>query len=75
MKSVLFILAASIPSAGCLRAYTVTMGDQPSAQAHYVVVKQTAAGQMVVYDCLSRPDGKVWEPTCKRVDLPGAMAR
>jgi hypothetical protein len=51
------------------------MGDQPSSQAHYVVVKQTAAGQMVVYDCLSRPDGKEWEPTCKRVDLPGAMAR
>jgi hypothetical protein len=65
------LLAAS----GCSRAYTVNMGAQPSATAHYVVVKTKWTGSMRVFDCQSRPDGTTWEPTCRQVKMQSAMGQ
>jgi len=68
---VFVLLAAS----GCSRAYTVNMGSQPSATAHYVVVKTKWTGSMRVFDCQSRPDGTTWEPTCRQVKMQSSMGQ
>ncbi len=67
------LLALSLLFSGCMRAYTVDMGSQPSAAAHYVVVKTKWNGKMKVFDCMSRPDGTEWKPACKQVRMQSAM--
>lgn len=60
---------------GCMRAYTVTMGPQPPETAHYVLVQTRGSGRMFVYDCLSKPDGEHWNPTCVRADMRSEAGR
>ena len=59
------LLLASTGFTGCIHSYSVTMGDQPAEEAHYVVVQTRQNGRVIVYDCLSYPDQE-WEPTCVR---------
>jgi hypothetical protein len=64
----------SIATSGCLqRNYTVTMSDQPSETAHYVIVKTKLTGKMKVFDCQSQPVDGEWDPTCKQVKFQSAM--
>lgn len=58
---------------GCRRNYTVIMGEQPSATAHYVIVKTKWTGAMKVFDCQSQPTGDAWNPTCKQVKMQSHM--
>ena len=58
---------------GCLQNYTVSMGDQPSATAHYVIVKTNWRGKMRVFDCQSQPTQGDWDPICKQVKMQSAM--
>lgn len=67
------LLALPLLLGGCGRAYTVTMGPQPSVDAHYVVVKTRWNGKMRVFDCMSRPEGEEWTPTCKQVKMQSHM--
>jgi hypothetical protein len=67
------LLALGLLASGCTRAYTVTMGAQPSSSAHYVVVKTRWNGKMKVFDCQSQPDGSTWDPTCKQVRMQSQM--
>ena len=69
------LVAAAIFSAGCSRAYSVTMGPQPSASAHYVVVKTKWNGKMLVFDCMSQPEGNDWKPTCRKVRMETFMGK
>lgn len=69
----LLSLAAAFSLAGCARGHTVVMGEQPSATAHYVIVKTKFTGKTVVFDCQSSPDGAEWEPTCRKVKMQGPM--
>lgn len=55
----------------CFAGKTVEMGKTPAPDAHYVVVKTKWTGTMVIYDCVSRPEGK-WEPTCRQVKMISA---
>ena len=63
--------------AGCMHSYVLSMSD-PNVDAHYVLV-QSGAGTQKVYDCLSRPDGQTWNPTCVKADMrseaPGTEAK
>ena len=63
----------AVLASGCMRAYTVSMGEQPSEDAHYVVVKTKWNGKMRLFDCLSRPDGSEWKPVCKQVKMQSTM--
>ena len=59
---------AAFSLAGCFAGKTVEMGKVPAETAHYVIVKTKWTGSMVVFDCVSRPDGK-WDPTCRQVKM------
>jgi hypothetical protein len=59
---------AALSLAGCFAGKTVEMGQVPAETAHYVIVKTKWTGSMVVFDCVSRPDGK-WDPTCRQVKM------
>lgn len=72
VRTVVFLASLAALSA-CNRAHTVVMGDQPSATAHYVIVKTKLTGKTVVFDCQSQPEGDAWEPTCKKVRMQGPM--
>jgi len=69
MNRVSFVLALALLAGGCAKQYSVTMGFQPPAEAHYVVIQAKPSGAMKVYDCLSSPDGNNWDPTCVRADM------
>lgn len=56
---------------GCYAGKSVHMGNVPAESAHYVVVKTKWTGAMVIYDCVSRPDG-AWEPTCHQTKMVSA---
>lgn len=60
----LVLLTACAP-----KTSVVHMGVQPPEDAHYIVVRSVMGGTMVVYDCLSKPDGKTWEPTCVKAEV------
>lgn len=65
----LLLPALVLLSACAPKSYLVTMGAQPPEDAHYVVVRSVMGGSMVVYDCLSKPDGQRWEPTCVKAEV------
>lgn len=69
MRILLAVLPLSL--AGCLKTYVVEMSD-PAADAHYVLVQSSASGNSKVYDCLARPNGKDWDPTCVRAKMVSA---
>lgn len=50
------------------RFYEVHMDTQPSKNSHYVLVR-SSMGNSMVYDCLSHPDGKTWDPTCVKARM------
>lgn len=56
---------------GCYAGKSVHMGQVPAESAHYVVVKTKWTGAMVIYDCVSRPNGS-WEPTCHQTKMVSA---
>ena len=56
---------------GCYAGKAVHMGKVPAESAHYVVVKTKWTGAMVIYDCVSRPNG-AWEPTCHQTKMVSA---
>jgi hypothetical protein len=56
---------------GCYAGKSVHMGKVPAESAHYVVVKTKWTGAMVIYDCVSRPNG-AWEPTCHQTKMVSA---
>jgi hypothetical protein len=66
LRALLPLTAFSL--AGCFAGKTVEMGQVPAETAHYVIVKTKWTGSMVVFDCVSRPDGK-WDPTCRQVKM------
>lgn len=69
MSRPLWIATLAMLSACAPKSYQVNMGAQPPEDAHYVVVRSVMGGSMVVYDCLSKPDGTTWEPTCVKADV------
>ena len=75
MTRILTLALAALSLSGCMRAYTITMGPQPSADAHYVVVKTKWNGKMKVFDCMSQPDGNAWEPTCRQVKMQSTLGK
>lgn len=66
--STLFLL---VGTACAKQQLAVSMDDQPSGEAGHFVLIVTKRDNMRVYDCLSRPDGSAWNPTCVRADLKG----
>ena len=62
-----FLCSGTLMS-GCMRTYTINMGEQPPEDAHYVVVQTRKNGKMKVYDCLSYPDDE-WKPMCVRAKM------
>jgi hypothetical protein len=56
-------------SAGCNRAYTVTVSPQASQSTNYVIVRTGKGGSEKVFDCRSYPDGQTYDPTCVRVKI------
>lgn len=75
MNRLSLLMFAALFATGCTRAYSVTMGAQPSLDAHYVVVKTKWNGKMLVFDCLSQPEGKDWKPTCRKVRMETFMGK
>jgi len=74
VRSLACLALLSTVTSGCLqRNYTVTMSNQPSATAHYVIVKTKITGKMKVFDCQSQPTDGEWSPTCKQVKFQSAM--
>lgn len=69
MSRLFRIAALAVLSACAPKSYVVNMGVQPPEDAHYVVVRSVMGGTMVVYDCLSKPDGQTWEPTCVKAEV------
>jgi len=64
------LLCLGLLLSGCApKMFTVEMGGQPPKDAHYVLVRSQAGGSMVVYDCISMPDGRSWNPTCVKADM------
>jgi hypothetical protein len=65
-----FVWMFLVSTTGCIRTYVVNMDEQPGGiTGHYVVTQTRMNGNMKVYDCLSKPDGERWNPTCVRADL------
>lgn len=63
----LFFLFAGV---GCVKQQLqVSIDDQPSGETGHYVLLVTKRDNMRVYDCLSRPDGHSWNPTCVKADL------
>lgn len=62
------VLLSPLLLAGCFKTYVVEMSD-PEQDAHYVVIQSAASGNSKVYDCLARPDGKNWDPTCVKAKM------
>jgi hypothetical protein len=62
-------MIAALLLVSCTKLYTVHMGAQPPEDAHYILVRTNSTGNMLVYDCLSKPDGESWEPTCVKADM------
>lgn len=60
-------LALALLTGCAMRTYVVEMSE-PTDNAHYVIV-ESGPGSQKVYDCLSRPDGKTWQPTCVKADM------
>lgn len=55
---------------GCIRTYVVNMDEQPGGvTGHYVLAQTRMTGNMKIYDCLSKPDGVTWNPTCVKAEL------
>jgi len=73
LRPVLLLAALAASSTACRQNYTVSMGEQPSATAHYVIVKTNWRGKMRVFDCMSQPTQEKWDPTCKQVKMQSAM--
>ncbi len=69
----LLAVAVLTSLSACRQNYTVSMGDQPSATAHYVIVKTNWRGKMRVFDCQSQPKQTDWDPTCKQVKMQSSV--
>lgn len=63
-----FLFGSLLLTAGCMKSYVVNMSD-PDMDAHYVLVQTGVQGASKVYDCLSRPDGRNWDPTCVKAKM------
>ena len=68
-----WIALVALCTVGCsVKSYEVVMGahEVTPEEAHYVIVQSRSTGaSMRIYDCLSFPDGRTWDPTCRRVEL------
>jgi hypothetical protein len=73
LRSLALLGAVTLSASGCMRNYTVTMSDQPSETAHYVIIKTKWTGKMKVFDCQSQPNEGEWDPACKQVKFQSQM--
>ena len=64
----LLLLASLLLVTGCAKSYIVNISD-PDKDAHYVLVQTGVQGSSKVYDCMARPDGKTWDPTCVKAKM------
>lgn len=70
----LFVIAFAatlMTTTGCAKQYVVAMRQSgvESGPDYILVQAHGPADRQRVYDCYSKPDGDVWNPTCVRVDL------
>ena len=59
---------------GCAYKYNIVTGPDQEHVEHYLMVRTAGNGTVKIYDCLSRPDGSTWDPTCQRVEMKGNKA-
>lgn len=67
---VLAFAATLMTTTGCAKQYVVAMRQSGvETGPDYILVQQRNGDHQHVYDCYSKPDGDVWNPTCVRVDF------
>lgn len=66
MRALLLLLAASTSLSGCA-TYMVQMKLSDDANGADYVIMKTNGDREKVFDCLSRPNGTDWDPTCVKV--------
>lgn len=60
------LIGAWLCSSGCAYYVVQMKVSEDPGGPDYVILKN---GDQKVYDCLSRPDGERWDPTCVKVKL------
>ncbi len=58
------LIGLAAAATGCAKSYVVTASHNSPEQAHYVIIQGNT-----VYDCMSMPDGRSWNPTCVEVAM------